>query len=769
MIRNEFVCNSLCLGVFLFAFSTAHAQTAPVGAKAPIAAPGDEVLQEVIVTAERRPEEEQRTPVSVTVYNASDLAREGVVDMESLAAADPSLQFNRNGGNGTLTLRGVSTNNTTEVGNPSVPISIDDFVINRPTGLDTTLFDIGQIEVLRGPQGTLFGRSATGGIVNITTARPTKDFEMSGDLEYGNYNEVSLNAAINVPISDALQMRVATFARSHSGYRVDTTPLLGSENASSGPDDLDAKGGRVEAAWQVTEHLHALLIYQRLVMNQVGPAIQAITFNFIDPTNINSDIYHTMPNRGNGKDFPIVGSQYYKHDEQYGKWHFDLDLPADMTLTYLGGVDIYERHELDSGDPPWPPAFDSPAALGPWVVNGYETNEHPKTQNQELRLASSQTGPLVWQGGLYYFVENNSLFNGVVFNADSIQATHDRTYQYGIHTDSVAAYGQGSYSFGSAHKFSLGARYSRDDLHRWGIHNFTRDQNNEAESSRATWHAGYEFTPTPVNMMYAKVDTGYKPGGFSSCGDSQQNYVPENVTNFEVGTKNRFLNDRLQANLSIFDMDYKDQQVSQYSRSCSTGLITTNAGESHIYGIEGQLTALVTDADRMELSASFLRARYDRFNAPPEFGDPALADCRVSTTLDSNGNVIGRQCNLAGNTMPQAPTATVMLALQHNWHLPQSATLSLRLEGRYSTKEYLTAFDFPDETQQAFTIANAFLTYSHSNWQVSVFARNFTDTTYINFAQENAGGADYYYAYGAPRTFGVRFQAQYRGSGNGDQ
>jgi iron complex outermembrane recepter protein len=92
--------------------------------------------------------------------------------------------------------------------------------------------------------------------------------------------------------------------------------------------------------------------------------------------------------------------------------------------------------------------------------------------------------------------------------------------------------------------------------------------------------------------------------------------------------------------------------------------------------------------------------------------------------------------------------------------------LSLRVEGRYSTKEYLTAFDFPDETQQAFTIANAFLTYNHDNWQVGVFARNFTDTTYINFAQENSGGADYYYAYGAPRTFGVRFQAQYHGSGD---
>lgn len=141
--------------------------------------------------------------------------------MQSLAATDPSLQFNRNGGNGMLTLRGVPTSNTTEVGNPSVPVAVDDFTINRPSELDATLFDIGQIEVPRGPQGTLFGRAATGGIVNITTARPTRDFEVSGSLEYGNYNEIALDGAINIPLSDSLQIRVATFAHSHVGYRVD--------------------------------------------------------------------------------------------------------------------------------------------------------------------------------------------------------------------------------------------------------------------------------------------------------------------------------------------------------------------------------------------------------------------------------------------------------------------------------------------------------------------------------------------------------------------
>ena len=139
-----------------------------------------------------------------------------------------------------------------------------------------------------------------------------------------------------------------------------------------------------------------------------------------------------------------------------------------------------------------------------------------------------------------------------------------------------------------------------------------------------------------------------------------------------------------------------------------------------------------------------------------------------SATLDANGNVIGRQCNLAGYTMPQAPTAVVMLALQHVWQLPQAATLTMRLEGRYSTKEYFTAFDFADETQEAYTVANAFITYDHDNWQVSLFARNFTNKTYLTYAAENAGGEDYYYAYGAPRTVGLRVQAQLRRPKSGE-
>ena len=128
-----------------------------------------DTLEEITVTAQKREESAQKTPISMNVYESAEIAQKSIVDMQTLTQNDPNLVFNRNGGEATLAIRGVTTNNTTELGNPAVPVGVDNFFVNRAAALDSTLFDIARIEVLLGPQGTLFGRSSTGGLVNITT------------------------------------------------------------------------------------------------------------------------------------------------------------------------------------------------------------------------------------------------------------------------------------------------------------------------------------------------------------------------------------------------------------------------------------------------------------------------------------------------------------------------------------------------------------------------------------------------------------------------
>jgi iron complex outermembrane receptor protein len=213
-------------------------------------------LQEIVVTAQKREETAQKTPISMNVYSAAEIAQKDVVNLQTLGQTDPNLVFNRNGGEATLAVRGVTTNNTTEIGNPAVPVGVDNFFVNRAAALDSMLFDVQRIEVLLGPQGTLFRAAApSGGLVNITTNKPSKDFEAGGSLELGNYEAVNATGMLNLPVNDWLQLRVAVSSRNHQwvpdGH---VRPTLRQCDRQSYGDDEDSHAGRVTAAFEPTDH-----------------------------------------------------------------------------------------------------------------------------------------------------------------------------------------------------------------------------------------------------------------------------------------------------------------------------------------------------------------------------------------------------------------------------------------------------------------------------------------------------------------------------------
>ncbi len=755
---------ALMLGAFVHA--QASAQTAPANLQALQATQ----LQEVTVTATRVRTSAERTPVSLEVYSSADLARLGIHDLASLAAADPSLQYTPNGGRGELTLRGVSSNNTTETGAPSVPVAIDEFVIARPSALYSTLFDVSSIQVLRGPQGTLFGRAASGGLVDVTTNRPTDQYQSSGDIEFGNYNMVNVDGAFNIPIADALQARFAVMARRHTGYRTNTAPEQGAN--PNNPDDEDSKGGRVELAWEPTERLRALLIYQSLNINQAGFSTEAIPFNWDNlALGINSDISHAMPTLGSSTAFPMYGpGQWYHHQDNVFKLHLHYRLPFGATLSYLGGYDKFDHNELDSSDPPWP--VQVYPALGQYYPTPFNFTESPATLNHELRI-SQTVGNFQYQAGLYFFSENNHLFAQSLSNPGSIFAffvpNFGNAFLYRIQTRSKAAYVQASWEFMPNNTLSLGGRYSEDSVHRFGYFiapstyppgppsSYYISQDGEASSKKFTYHVGYDWTPTKQTLVYGTVSSGYKPGAFSSCGSETIPYLPETVTNFELGTKNMLDHRRLQLNVDVFYQDYADMQINTPTRLCDTGGITTNAGKSRIYGLESNLIALVPRIGRLDLSLNYLNAKFVTFYGTPEIGPQAMVDCsKIHNFVTPSGQVYGQQCDLGGYTMPQSPTLTWALSLEHTWALSDDATLALRAEGHWSSKQYLTVWNFPDETQGAYGTADLFLTYAREEWSIGLFARNVTNTVYLTFAQENAGGVDYLYSYGAPRVYGVR-------------
>jgi len=194
-------------------------------------------LQEVVVTAEKRPSIEQKTAIAMSVLDSKALERNGVASVADLGGLAPSVSFATSNATSIITIRGISSRDTTEIGDPAISLNIDGFNLQRAIGLNATLFDLERVEVLRGPQGTLLGRNATGGAINLITAKPTNQFAASVAAETGNFGEFNSEGMINLPVNDWLKVRAAVQTRSHAGYR-DNSPAFDG-------DDERSKAGRL--------------------------------------------------------------------------------------------------------------------------------------------------------------------------------------------------------------------------------------------------------------------------------------------------------------------------------------------------------------------------------------------------------------------------------------------------------------------------------------------------------------------------------------------
>jgi len=736
----------------------------PVRAQTESAEPTAEAgqLAEVVVTAEKRVESAQKTPISMNVISAAEIAEKGISDFATLAASDTSVNFSANGSEGYLTVRGISSHDVTEIGDPAVPVVIDGFTTIRPYTLTTSLYDLQRIEVLRGPQGTLYGRNAEGGLINVISQKPTKEFSVGGTAELGNFNTANFTGYANMPVNDWFQIRVSGSSRRHDGYRTIT--------ASDGEpqfkaDDEDSHSMRVQANLTPFDSFAAWFLFQSTQLGGHGVASENILFN-PGPANflpaLGQDISHDKPNLGDPRNFPEYGPLSQDIDDKVYKWQFSYSaLPFNTSLTYLGGYDNMQWHHVS----PVPTLFGQPIT----VPVAFIQNEYPKTTNHELRLASDASGPFIWQAGVYYFEERSTNLNSHgQANPFSTQAADLLSFFFPlVDTKSHAGFGQVSYNINDENRITAGARYSRDTKSRSGTFNldafgiFGLDQRGQSESSKTTYHIGYDWTPTNVNLVYAKFDTGYKPGGFTTCNP----YQPETVNAFEVGSKNRFNNNTIQVNVAAFYNKYDNQQVSALSASCSSGTVVQNAGSSKIYGLEASVDALFTEADKVDLGVTLLHARFDDFLASPTNGTPALAACpatQISTSIDpSTGLPVSvTNCQLRGNMLPQAPNATFAVGYEHTWKLPDDQGLNFRIEGKYQTRQFFDSFNFNDTQQDGYGLLNAYFGYSQEKWKVNIFGRNLTDKVYlVDAAEITTGGAHTYrYGFGAPRTFGVHFE-----------
>jgi iron complex outermembrane receptor protein len=222
-------------------------------------------LQDVVVTAQKRTSTAQKTAASITAFDAKTLEKNGVQTLQDLTKLAPGVSLGQDAAKVVVTMRGVSSRDTTEIGDPAVSISSDGFYIQRPTGLSGTVYDLERVEVLRGPQGTLYGRSATGGAINFITAKPGKETEGKFSLGIGNYGTVNTEGMVNLPLNDAWSARAAFKTTRHSGYRTHESP------ANPGDDD-DSTSARVHLQYAPDNRLKVLLTGQYTISAASAPA-----------------------------------------------------------------------------------------------------------------------------------------------------------------------------------------------------------------------------------------------------------------------------------------------------------------------------------------------------------------------------------------------------------------------------------------------------------------------------------------------------------------
>ncbi|MEO6093803.1 MAG: TonB-dependent receptor [Novosphingobium sp.] len=766
----------------------------------------------IIVTAQNRAQAVNDVPIAIDVVTGEKLQQAGFSNMNDIDKIAPAVQLNQDQGTVKVTVRGVGTNSNDEAQDTSVVINIDGEYLNRPNALGVSLFDLDRVEVLRGPQGTLYGRNSTGGAINFITRKPGTEFGANASASYGNYNAVRVDGGIDLPFGTIGGLRLAGFYDEHDGYtRHPARPGFFVFPAFAGgrSDDNQAYGGRVSLQLEPIDHLTinvageyaerhfipSTFAYTDLngAGNGPGPNCTLNGYSRVAPAYpqtlcvpSNTNFLSTIDRSNFPTPFFGLGNIDQKTYAFRGRVAYEFSEAA--TLTYTGG---YRNFKENSYRPL------------PIVYQSFGFGNETKTQSHELRL-NGVVGGITYQLGGFYFKEKIASESGFFVAPIGLPGGSFLTY-FGrfISSDSKSVFGQVEVPLGSTLTAVGGLRYtknSRDATYIQGnpftayntvaipagpgcsgaigscivgspnfallgtgparkdVFNIAANiQPLSTSEDKITWLAGLNYKPNPNTLIYGKVATGFKGGGFDAIG----NYKPESNTAYEGGWKQTFGDHRQhQFNLSAFYYDYKDLQVSVLLDTTKGGQ-TFNAGKAKIYGFEATADIALDDNDRFNASFNYLHAKYGelfaQFNV---FTVPGTGpDINGVGDLDPNTPGI-QQPNFKGNTPPFSPKFIITMGYEHVFDLGGAGHLTARVDTLFKSAYFTDFYNYRDGRQSAYTQTGASLEYKPENrrFTVAVFARNLENERTLTYGSFVSAGPDdiYNWQFGTPRTYGVR-------------
>ena len=698
-------------------------------------------IAEIVVTAQKRATSIQDTPIAMRAFDGEQLSKAGVADVNGLSRVAPDINISTDTVFTKLSIRGVASQDVSETADGALTINIDGEYINRPVALNAALFDLERVEVLRGPQGTLYGRNSTAGALNVIAAKPVLgSFSGTVTAGYGNYDAKSAQAAVNLPLGDSVAVRVAGMHQEHDGY---------TDNGAVGRGDTqNADAVRLGILAKPTDRLTLYLAGEYVDVNQsatsqYGVALTAATPGMetlpgstsLVPSNFKPDV--------DPDHYDLSDLGFFRTKQKAVRGRIDLDLDF-ATLSYIGGfrdVDVSSRQPLNG--------FISTTT----AFTGFNDRMDSDTQSHELRLAGGDEGRFVWQLGGFYYREHQEIARGTYLPLAGANGSFlSYFYRPYVNSTSKAGYAQATWWFvPDTLSVTGGIRYTDDK--KWARYDNYGFQFNSGpippadgspgatttyprqSSDKITWSLGLDYKVADDSLLYGKVSTGYKGGGFDNVGA----YRPETLTAYEVGSKNRFANRTIELNLAGFYYDYKNQQI-QVLLDTATGAQTLNAGKSRIWGIEADGTVLLSPRDQYHLTVNYLNAKFTNFPG-------------VASTLSGSQSV-----DLSGNAPPQAPRWTIAMGYDHTFPIGEGELVA-SVYSRFKSEYYLTPFNWRADQQEAFTQTDLNLEYKApgGRYSLQAYVRNIEDTRPLAYASFTGGGINIYnFIYGAPRTYGVQ-------------
>lgn len=680
-------------------------------------------VQDIVVTAQRRSESLQKVPIAVTAATAETLETKGIKSTEDLNLISPSVNVQRTSGVGAIFIRGVGSNSRAPMLEPPIAFYVDGVYYPGALSSSSSFANIERIEILKGPQGTLFGRNSMGGLINVITTDPSDELTGHLKLGYANYDTTEGSFFVSGPVTTNLAADFAAYGY-HQGNGWGTNLTTGGDVNFRKEYQLRSK-----IKWTPTENTTVTLSGD-YGWNSTDIGATAMTLPNLPPPPASQELtffrgspYDSIANFEN--------SGVLKNKGGYLRIAHDFDNFRVVNTSAYRKVTRYDVLDNDAS---------------PYTLSHATFFDSTKSYSNELQILGDDSARFQWQAGLFYFHSESGyqpqfIFSPALGAREFLRNFSDQTL------DSYAVYGQVTFPlFSDATKVTLGGRYTIDNKDFFGTTDTALGRaatiNDDKTEKRFTYRAAISHEFTPDILAYASIGTGFKSGYWNGSNPSQAPVDPELLTAYEAGLKTELFNRRVRLNVAGFYYDYTDLQLTQ---TRVTGAVNANAAAATVYGLEVEGEARLSSVFSIIYGVSLIDAKYDSYPDATSFVTNPLTGTGISTPIDNSGNDLQR-------------TPDIMANIGFDYRIPV-ASGEFGLSGNWA---YNDGFYFePDNQyrQPAYSLFNFEVRWTDldENYTIRAWAKNAFDKHFDTLLR-TASGLRPYASPGAPRTYGVSAQ-----------